>query len=134
MKSDIAVIVVLIDLFIAYFFYFAIISARVFQKAVNKDINGKIVQAQDFTAVIKVPAYREDFKNLKPIFWKWASNVNEKDTAEYYIRSKDNAKTSGIDHNCNNVFNVNFGRNNLGHLDYIEKINDIDKSIEKKKV
>ena len=70
--ESVATTVVSWDLFIAFFLWLALVAGRPFTNAANEDVNGEIVMATDFTVVLEVPHYKDEMKDLRPVYWAWA--------------------------------------------------------------
>ena len=137
-KGNVATIVVLFDLIISFFLWFALLSSKTFQNATGKDIQGNTVTAPDFTVVVEVPQTHVDDveHDLKPVFWAWAQNINdkEKNAKDYNDRSHpDPAHWKDIDKNQDEVFNVNLGESNLGHMDHMQRMANLLKLHERVK-
>ena len=85
-------------------------------------------KAQDFTVILEVPPHLEDCEDLTAIYWAWAKRVLRKDRHSYEYMNVDGLVR---DNNQNEIFNVNIGRDNLGHLAYMQKMGKLLKEHEK---
>lgn len=56
-KSDVASIIVKIDLVVCFFLWFALLSSKPFQYAISRDVIGDTVTIPDFTVVVEVPPH-----------------------------------------------------------------------------
>ena len=63
-KKEIAMTVVLFDLFATWFLYLALVALKPFQKISESDIEGGTLSADDFTAMIPMIPHKESAEKL----------------------------------------------------------------------
>ena len=127
-KQQVAVIVVILDLVICYFFWFSLLAMKPLEDAISTSISLNQLDPSDFTIVIKQEPYLDKYEELRPIYWAWCENILELDSN----RLKEVDQT--VDRNQDLVLNVNFGLMSYGHLLYYKKMSNLlneKKSFEK---
>ena len=63
-KKEIAMTVVLFDLFATWLLYFALVALKPFQKISESDIEGGTLSADDFTVMIPMIPHKESAEKL----------------------------------------------------------------------
>ena len=132
-KDEIARYAAFLDIIVSFFLWFALISAKLFLKATSLDVTVNTIKAQDFTVVLEVPPHLDEVEDLKAVYWAWARKILRKERIEYWDTSHHDKDEWKIDPNTNQVFNVNLGRNNLGHLSYMLEMGELLKQYRKNK-
>ena len=132
-KDEIARYAAFLDIIVSLFLWFALISAKLFLRTTSLDVRVNTIKAEDFTVVLEVPPHLDEVDDLKAIYWAWARRVLRKERLEYWDTSHPDKDEWRIDPNTNRVFNVNLGRNNLGHLRHMQKMGKLLKKYNKNK-
>ena len=78
-KEQVAVIVVILDLVICYFFWFGLLAMKPLEEAIKETIGKTQVDPDDFTVVLKQEPYLDKYEELRPIYWAWCENILEQD-------------------------------------------------------
>ena len=81
-------------------------------KKAKENVRASSLTAPDFSIEIVNHKYREDFDDIKPLYWSFAENLlNEENKNDLY---KD---TAGDEDLCqNNVINIHQGLNSYGYM------------------
>ena len=127
-KANVAILIVLVDLLIAFYIWFALLFVRPLSIATQKDVSGDTLAPNEFTVVIEHVMHKDPVDDLIPIYWAWVENILEQDRSELL---KDPA-TDIIDPYQNMVFNVNLGLSNTGYLEIQEEMGKL--LIKKKRI
>lgn len=86
-KSTVALAVVGIDLFIAFFFYMSLLYLRSIQKKTAAEINESVLKPSDFSVQIKNLPKITNLRLLKMKLWSFIESVLEKEN--YFLRDRD---------------------------------------------
>ena len=127
-KENVAIWIVLFDLVISFYIWFALLFLKPLSRATERDIKGDTIAPNEFTTVIAQIPHFDNVDDLKAIYWSWAEDILEKEPNYYKIPGG----TGQIDPYQNLVFNVNLGLSNVGYLNIQEKMGNL--LIEKKKI
>ena len=84
-KENVSIIVVLFDLLISFYLWFALLFLRPLAKATEIDIVGDTLSADDFTVIVDQIPHKDKVEDLKAIYWAWAEQILERDEFSYKI-------------------------------------------------
>ena len=124
-KEAIAILTVLMDLLITFILWISILMLDPLQVNTENEVNKEIINPMDFTVVVTQDPHSDPIDDLEGIYWAWAENINQREMIELTygkIDKIDGSKTSEIDENQNNVFNVSKALSNVGYLSYWKEI------------
>ena len=113
-KSEVALIVVLIDLGVTFIFYMSFIYLKNMQNIIQVEVNDTVVTASDFAVQIDSLPPHSNMKELKSRVWTFIEQVNLREP-----RTLQNPQTHIDDPNQNAVSEVNFGLNDYGRLQFM---------------
>eukprot|EP00347_Sterkiella_histriomuscorum_P019608 403340984 len=119
-KSKVALVVVILDLIIAFFFWISFVYLRAFQNITLHEINESVITASDFTVQIKHLPGHDNLKQLKTKMWWYLENVLEQENIIGQSKTEyTNPQTGVLDENQNNIMDIQFGLNDYGRLEYM---------------
>ena len=76
-KENVAILVVAVDLVIAFYMWFAFLFVRPLSQATQKDVRGDTLTPNEFTVAIENIPHSDPVDNLIPIYWSWAESILE---------------------------------------------------------
>jgi hypothetical protein len=113
-------VIVVMDLFIVFTFWFSLLVVRLLEKITSDEINLGVVSASDFTVAVKQLPYKDDLLLLPGIYYSWAENILEK-VDELLI----DPQTNKIDIYQNLVLDVKIGLNSYGYMPILQEMSTI---------
>lgn len=75
-KNVIAMVVVIFDLVITFYFWCSMLALHKIQLATEREINAGTVTPSDFTVVVTAEPHTEKLEDLPAVFYAWAENIN----------------------------------------------------------
>lgn len=81
-KNVIAIVVVIFDLIITFYFWCSMLALNKIQLATEREINAGTVTPSDFTVVVTTEPHTEKLEDLPAVFYAWAENINSQETDE----------------------------------------------------
>ena len=116
-KNLIGIVVVMFDLLITFGFWCSMLAFRKLQDKIESEIDGDGVQPMDFSIAIYQDPHKESLQDLPGVYYAWIEHINslEPEVLEDPI-------TGETDEHQNNVWNIDLGLTNFGHLKFMKNI------------
>ena len=109
-KNLIGIVVVVFDLLITFGFWCSMLAFKKLQDKIELEIDGDGIQPMDFSVVIYQDEHKESLQDLPGVYYAWIEHINSVEPLD-----EDNPD----DDHQNNVWNIDLGLTNFGHLKYM---------------
>eukprot|EP00347_Sterkiella_histriomuscorum_P015842 403355479 len=128
-KNKVAIVVVLLDIVIAIFYYAQFLYLQRMQRLTIKEITSQQVSATDFTIQIKNLPQHENYKELKIKLWNYIEQIMKKEGYSYKLPFKDES-----DPYQDKIMNINFGFYSYKRFRYMIKMYNLIRKLKKQEL
>ena len=119
-SEDAGYLVIICDFCIALVMWLGMIYLKPIIKLQEQEIENEIINAQDFTLVIKCePDTDATMEEQRAFYWNWAHSLMENDPTQINTPG-----TNEPAKHLNEIVQVDVGMNNFGYLPTLKKIDD----------
>ena len=115
-KNLIGIVVVVFDLLITFGFWCSMLAFKKLQDKIEEEIDGDGIQPMDFSVVIYQDDHKETLQDLPGVYFAWIEHIN---SMESEVKVIPDTVPEVVDEHQNNVWNIDLGLTNFGHLKYM---------------